>query len=87
MIQLNLDALTPDFADAARLALCSLQLEEGEHGIPVITEHSFEDLEVYFSNNGALVISCKNSAEFLRGLSYVKKIVEDGIPVKEKARS
>lgn len=87
MIQLNLDALTPAFADAARNALSFLQLEEGEHGIPVITELAKDCPEVYFSNNGAMIIACQSTEEFLWGLSRTEALVNTGIPMKKDSLS
>jgi hypothetical protein len=85
MIKLDFERLDPALAEAAKEILPLLDMEEGEHGIPVVTENNDEGLEVYFSNDGSLVISYKNLCEFFRGLSHVKKIERDGIPVKETA--
>ena len=85
MIKLDLEALPLELAEAAREVLPLLDMEDGEHGIPVVTEENAEGLEMYFSNDGSLVIGYKNLCEFFRALGKVKKLVEDGIPVKETA--
>jgi len=85
MIKLDFENLPESLKAPALEALELLDIEEGEHGIPVIAENKGDGLEVYFSNNGALVIEYSRLCEFFRGLSHVKKIVNDGIPVKEKA--
>ena len=85
MIKLDLEALSPELAEAAREVLPLLDIDEGEHGIPVVTEENAEGLTMYFSNDGSLVIGYRHLCEFFRALGKVKRIVEDGIPVKEKA--
>ena len=86
MIKLDFENIHESLKAPALEALELLDIEEGEHGIPVIAENKGEGLEVYFSNNGALIIEYSRLCEFFRGLSHVKKIVKDGIPIKEKAR-
>ena len=86
MIQVNVEGLAPALADAAQEALADLGIQVGEHGIPVEYHTCPQGMEVYFSNDGALVIRADALCRFFRGLSFIKQLVETGVPVKETQR-
>ena len=54
MIKLDLEGLELALAEATREVLPLLDMEEGEHGIPLVAEKNNEGPEVYLSNDGSL---------------------------------
>ena len=83
-MKLDFEKLDTRLAEEAKKLLPALEIEEGEHGMPVVTERNDEGLEMYFSNDGSLVISYKEEEDFFRAFAYVKRMVDTGVPIKEK---